>query len=131
MGKAKRPGYYGECVWMWKGTKKKGKWVRDPLAMLLGIDCKNGGTCVDANTLGVQGKPLDWLIVMCKKDHGAGCDACTCTYTWGAGGWVRQSNNCGKCGANCGCTSPNMIRKWGKVRANIRMLQATCVTWCH
>jgi hypothetical protein len=128
MGKAKRLGNYGECVWIW--INKKRKWVRDPLAIVLGITCKNGGKCVDANKLGISGKPFDRLIVMCKKGFGAGCDTDTCTYVEQGGAWVPKSNNCAP---NCTCTQPTMYKKWAKAMAmaNIAIGTTTMVTWCH
>ncbi len=130
-GKAKTSGSCGECVWIWIGTKKKGKWVRDPWAQLLGIDCKAGCTCIDANTLGIQGKPFDRFIVMCKKRPHRDCDDCTCVYEYQGGVFVLQRNNCGTCGATCACTPPDMLRKWGKVKSEIKGLATYVATLCH
>lgn len=132
-GSARKPVYCGECVWIWIGTQKKGRWVRDPVARLLGIDCKAGCKCVDANTLGIKGKPFQRLIVMCKKSgEFDDCSACSCTFSFQNGIWNLEKNNCGPCG-DCSCTDPGLYREWGKVRDEIDSLIPVplAVTWCH
>jgi hypothetical protein len=129
--KAKKAAYCGECIWIWIGTKRKGKWVRDPLAQLLGIGCSDGCVCVDANTLGIKGKLFDRLIVACKERPHTDCGSCTCVYQWQAGAWALIKNNCGGCGASCTCTPPEQLKKWGKVTSEVSLITTTMVTWCR
>jgi hypothetical protein len=128
-GGARKQRYCGECVWIWVGTRKDGKWVRDPVTELLGIHCKDGCTCVDANTLGIKGKPCDRLIVMCKK-RAHGCNDCTCTFEFKAGAWAQIGEICGGVGG-CACTPPGHYRKWGKVSGDDLPYTTIAVTWCH
>jgi hypothetical protein len=129
--KAKKAAYCGECIWIWIGTKKEGKWVRDPLAQLLGHGCTDGCVCVDANTLGIKGKLFDRLIVMCKRKAAYACSACTCTFEFRNGAWAQIENNCGPCGAHCVCTPPERLRTWGKVAGDVVPFGTLMATWCQ
>ena len=85
----------------------------------------------DANTLGIKGKLFDRLIVNCKEKGERACDVCNCVYAFQAGAWALTQNNCGTCGGNCACTSPEQLKKWGKVTDHVSPFTTIMVTWCH
>jgi hypothetical protein len=127
---------YGECYWLWFGLPGVGKWILDPVAILHGVGCKNGGVFVDANTLPKKGDAfLQLLIVSCKPPKGGGaadnsnCSDYSCQFEPldSAGGkkpskkgdcpdcsqcgWqvVPPFNDCGGNSGQCNCTCPNPI----------------------
>jgi hypothetical protein len=80
---------YGQTYWLWFGDNKRGVWVPDPVGILEGIGCKNGGIAVDPNTLKppYPGKSfLQLLIVGCRPPKqkpniaGIDCAAQSCYY---------------------------------------------------
>jgi hypothetical protein len=122
--------YYGYCFWIWIGPAGKGgKWVAPSFAA--GLGCKHGGQCVDANTLGVPGKPFELLVLQCKKEKGLGlgCSDFTCVYEYEGGQMVLQQNNCK---GNCGCTNPDSSIQ---MKATLKTLAKTFgikfITFCQ
>src|SRR5262245_55793936 len=109
---------YGQCYWLWIGLPGIGYWVPDPVATFLGLNCTNGGRCVDPNTLGLKGRAfLELRIILCKPPAAKEVAAPTCgdrycVFDFQNGAWVPRGGEANCNGdARCECTLPQMTKE--------------------